>query len=304
MNAVEIMKRAQANQKIIPAFNVPYLPMVKPVMEAIIAEDTVAMVQVARVEWIKFYVKSMQHVVDEFARYDNGKNTLLHLDHTPVIDEDYLKVDYVPIIREALNSGFNSVMLDASRLSLEDNIRATAEIARMAHEAGAACEAELGSVFGHEADLNLSYEEIIAKKIGFTKVDEAQRFVKESGCDWLSVAVGSIHGSVAENIRNQKKPQATLDVEHIKALKDAVGVPLVLHGGSGIKQDVLHQGIKNGISKINIGTEIRHAYEHAMQERNDVVYAQEALYVKTREIIKVFLDCSGTRELLNGMEMK
>lgn len=304
MNAAKIMIRAQDNQQIIPAFNVPYLPMVKPVMEAIIDEDTVGMIQVARVDWTKLFAVSMQSVVEEFARYDNGKNTLLHLDHTPVIDEDLNTVDYLPIMKEAIQSGFHSVMLDASRLSFEDNIRATAEIAQMAHEAGVACEAELGSVFGHESNLNLSYEEIFAKKLGFTKIDEAQRFAKESGCDWLSVAVGSIHGSLADNMRNQKKPRASLDVEHIKALKEAVGIPLVLHGGSGIDREVLHQGIKSGIAKINIGTEIRHTYEHAMAEKNDVAYAQQCLYEKTRDIIKVFLNCSGTQALLNGTEMK
>ena len=87
--------------------------------------------------------------------------------------------------------GYQSVMIDASRLDLEGNIRATREVAGLAHEAGIPCESELGAVMGHESGPRIPYEEIFATKKGFTDVAEAERFERESGCDWLSVAVGS-----------------------------------------------------------------------------------------------------------------
>lgn len=80
--------------------------------------------------------------------------------------------------------------------------------------------------------------------MGFTRLDEAKRFAEESKCDWLSVAVGNIHGAVAEAVRNQKKPEAKIDVAHVAELYRAAGIPLVLHGGSGIQ----HQYILDAIS--------------------------------------------------------
>ena len=97
--------------------------------------------------------------------------------------------------------------------------------------------------------------------MGFTQVDEAVRFVQESGCDWLSVAVGSVHGAIADNLLDKKKPAAKLDIQRIAQLEAALGIPLVLHGGSGIEQDYISQGIKAGIAKINVGTELRQPYE-------------------------------------------
>ena len=115
-------------------------------------------------------------------------------------------------------------------------------------------EAELGAVMGHETEQTaIPYEEIFAKKMGFTKVDEALKFVQESQCDWLSVAVGSVHGAIAANLLDQKKPAAKLDIDHISELRNALNIPLVLHGGSGIENDYITRGIKAGIAKINIG---------------------------------------------------
>jgi ketose-bisphosphate aldolase len=217
-------------------------------------------------------------------------HTLLHLDHIPVIDEDYKKVDYVELVARALKAGYQSVMIDSSRLSLEENIKVTAEISAMAHEAGVPCEAELGAVMGHESGEMPPYEEIFAKKMGFTKLEEAKRFALESKCDWLSVAVGNIHGQVAEAVRNQKKPAARLDVEHIGALYQAAGIPLVLHGGSGVQHECLLEAVKAGIAKINVGTEMRQAYEFALQEKEgDIAYAQDKVYHKVREYIAGYL---------------
>lgn len=289
MNAKEVVLRARELGKCIPAFNIPHIPMVKPIADAIRDENSVAMIQVARVEWEKMNSESLERVAEEYFKYKNV-HTLLHLDHIPVIDEDYKRVDYASYIERAIKAGFQSVMIDGSRLSLEENIAVTAEVSAMAHAANIPCEAELGAVMGHENKVMPPYEEIFAQKMGFTRLNEAQRFVLESKCDWLSVAVGNIHGAVAEAVRNQKKPEAKLDVVHIADLSKAAGIPLVLHGGSGVKHECLLDALKAGIAKINVGTEMRQCYEAAMEKSNgDVSFAQEQLYLRVRDYIKNYL---------------
>lgn len=300
MKTAEVVQRARSLGKCIPAFNVPHIPMVKPIAQAIADENSVAMIQVARVEWEKFQSESLERIAEEYEKYQIPGHTLLHLDHIPVIDEDYKKVDYAELVKRALKVGYQSVMIDGSRLSLEENIKVTAEISAMAHEAKVPCEAELGSVMGHESGEMPPYEEIFAKKMGFTKLEEAKRFALESKCDWLSVAVGNIHGQVAEAVRNQKKPEARLDVKHIGDLYQAAGIPLVLHGGSGVQHECLLEAVKAGIAKINVGTEMRQAYEFALQEKEgDIAYAQDKVYTKVREYISGYL---YNTDLANEME--
>ena len=296
MHIRDVVKEARAKKTVIPAFNIPHLPMLKAVADAIVDEDSIAMIQVARLEWEKFESRSLEAVAEEYAKYAKGDHTFLHLDHVPVIDEDGKLVDYMPIIERALYAGYQSVMVDGSRLSLEENIASTKKVSDLAHGFGAFVEAELGFVIGHEKDgIGMSYEELFKSKKGFTDIHEAKRFVKESACDWLSVAVGSIHGAIAEQTRNHKKPEALLDIPHIEALESATGgVPLVLHGGSGINQKYILKGIESGIAKINVATEIRQAYEFALEERaNDIEYARKKVYERTRWVIREFLKTNG-----------
>ncbi len=159
----------------------------------------------------------------------------------------------MPIFREAVSLGFESLMVDGSRLSLDENIRVTAEVAEFGHAHGRPVEAELGAVLGHEAGPLPPYEELFASGKGFTDVEEARRFAAESGCDWLSVAVGNIHGAIAEGVRDQKKAEARLNLERLAQLSEATGCPLVLHGGSGIKQEYVLGSFKHGITKVNVG---------------------------------------------------
>ncbi|MCL1856573.1 MAG: class II fructose-bisphosphate aldolase [Kiritimatiellaeota bacterium] len=293
MNAQEAVANALERKTIVPAFNIPYLPMVKPVVQAIVDENAVAMVQVARLEWVKFQSESLEAVAEEYFRHCVEGHTLLHLDHVPEIDEDGAAVDVPPIMARAIAAGYQSVMVDGSRLSLEENIAATRRIADMAHATGVAVEAELGAVSGHESGgLGMDYEELFRTKKGFTDVAMAKRFAAESGCDWLSIAAGSVHGAIAQSTRKLKKPEARLDIEHIAALREAVGkMPLVLHGGSGIKQEYILAAIANGIAKINVATEIRQPYEAALDERpGDTEYARAHVYARTRWVLRDFLN--------------
>lgn len=299
MDAKIIVRKALENGLVVPAFNIPHPPMLKPIAQAIKDENSVAMIQVARLEWEKFESGSLENIANEYAKYAVPGHTLLHLDHVPVIDEDHLEVDYIPIIQRAIQAGYQSVMVDASRLDLEGNIAATRAVADIAHGTGIPVEAELGAVMGHEtSQQSIPYEEIFARKMGFTQVDEAMKFMQESHCDWLSVAVGSVHGAIADNLLDQKKPAAKLDIERIAELRAALNIPLVLHGGSGIENDYITQGIQAGIAKINVGTELRQPYERAMRERNDVEYARECVYQRCRELIRDFLHTADDAKIL------
>ncbi|MDD5603089.1 MAG: class II fructose-bisphosphate aldolase [Eubacteriales bacterium] len=294
----EIIDFAWKNNFVIPAFNIPYLPMLKPVVEAIRDEDSFGLIQVARLEWEKFESRSLKAVRDEYLLWEDKRHVRLHLDHVPVIDEDYVQVDYQGIIKEAVALGYCSLMVDGSRLPLNENITATEAVCDIAHKAGLPCEAELGAVLGHESGPMPPYEEIFKSGKGFTKPEEAELFVLKSGCDWLSVAIGNIHGAISEATRGQVKPQARLDIVHLAKLKQAANVPLVLHGGSGIKKECIIDAIKNGIAKINIGTEIRQSYEKGLKEQGEEG-GRALVYNKTRALISDFLEISGTASLIS-----
>jgi fructose/tagatose bisphosphate aldolase len=218
----------------------------------------------------------------------------------PVIDEDNLEVDYLAVIRHTIELGYQSVMVDGSRLDLEGNIAATRRVVEMAHAAGVPCEAELGAVMGHEAGPPPPYEELFESGMGFTDVGEAERFVRETGCDWLSVAIGNIHGAVSGMLRDKKKVEARLNLDHLEKLHRATGIPLVLHGGSGVKQEYMLAAAKKGISKVNVGTEIRQAYDSALRESGSVVTAQDAVYERTCWLLRDYFGLAGTRKQLVG----
>jgi ketose-bisphosphate aldolase len=295
LGSAELIANARQAGLAIPSFNVPYLPMIQPVIEAAVAEDAFIFIITARLEWTKFEAGGLSAVLDEYQKWQRSDYTRLHLDHVPVIDEDNLQVDYLPIFREALALGYNSVMIDGSRLSLKDNIEASRRVADLAHEAGVPCEAELGAVLGHESGPLPPYEELFASGKGFTDVDEARLFVEQTGCDWLSVAIGNIHGAISPATKDLKKVEARLNHEHLKVLGDVTGVPLVLHGGSGIRQADVLQSFKLGIAKINVATEIRQAYEQALAQTRSIERAQQAVHTRTRWLLREWFGLSGTR---------
>jgi len=295
-----IMNNARRIGVAIPAFNVPYLPMVEPVIRAVADQDSFALVEVARLEWVKFESKSLAAVAKEFAKWGRPEYVRLHLDHVPVVDEDNQRVNYLAIMREALALGYQSVMVDGSRLKLEDNIKATRQVVEIAHAAGVPVEAELGAVLGHEAGPLPPYEELFASGQGFTDVQEAKRFVQETCCDWLSVAIGNIHGAVSAARRDEKKVEARLNLDRLEQLSQATGIPLVLHGGSGIKQDYVRAAAKKGITKVNVGTEIRQTYEVALKESGDVAKAQDAVYDRTVQLIRDYFGIAEMRAQVVG----
>jgi ketose-bisphosphate aldolase len=293
----EIMRNAVANDTAVPALNIPHLPMMEPAVQALRDTDCFGFIEVARLEWEKFEAESPAAIRETYEKVKDERFTRLHLDHVPVIDEDNLEVDYESIITDAIALGYDSVMIDGSRLTLDENIAVTARVVGLAHAAGIAVEAELGAVLGHEDGPMPPYEELFATGKGFTEPAEAARFVRESDVDWLSVAFGSIHGAVSAAARSNTKVQARLNIEHLERLRAATGIPLVLHGGSGIRKSDVLESFRHGIGKINIATVLRQAYERHHDE--SVAAAQQAVYALTVELLTEELELAGTASHLN-----
>ena len=168
----------------------------------------------------------------------------LHLDHGNSFELACL----------AVRSGYSSVMIDGSGLPFEQNIGLTRKTVEMCHPMGIPVEAELGKVGGKEDDL-------VVNSSGYTDSNDAVCFVKETGADTLAIAIGTAHGVYAGTPK--------LDLARLSEIRAAVEIPLVLHGASGISDDVLRECIERGISKINFATELRQAYTLAVREALD-----------------------------------
>jgi fructose-bisphosphate aldolase, class II len=163
----------------------------------------------------------------------------LHLDHAASTD----------LVIQAAGLGFGSVMYDASALPYDQNVRATAEVARWCHEQGVWVEAELGEIGGKDG---------VHSPRARTDPDDAARYVDATAADALAVAVGSSHAMLTRD--------AVLDTGLITRIHDAVSVPLVLHGSSGVSDAALAAAIGAGMTKINVATQLNKVFTAAVRD--------------------------------------
>lgn len=168
----------------------------------------------------------------------------IHLDHS----------EWGPIVR-AIRAGFTSVMIDASSLPFEENVAITKKVCELAHPLGVSVEGELGTIGTTDGDTEGGTSEII-----YTKPEDAVRFVEETGCDTLAIAIGTAHGIYPEGM----KPELKQDL--LSEIKSKVSVPLVLHGGSGNKDSEIAEAVKRGINKINISSDIKDAFYQELRK--------------------------------------
>ncbi len=159
-------------------------------------------------------------------------DVVLHLDHGVNFE----------IIKRAINAGFTSVMLDASDKTYKENIKLTKEVVSMSKEKNVSVESELGHVGGLEM-----YKEDYGKD-AYTEVAQAKDFVEKTGIDVLAVAIGTVHGVY--------KTAPKLDFERLAELKNALNIPLAMHGGSGLSDEDFIKVSKTGIAKANIYTDL------------------------------------------------
>lgn len=152
---------------------------------------------------------------------------------------------------EAIRLGFTSVMYDGAHLPFEENIRTTREIVKIAHAFGIPVEAELGKIPDVGEKVNWADY--------YTDVEEARRFVAETGIDYLAISVGIVHG-VVPGI-----PLEPISIERIKEIKAATGIPLVLHGASGLTDREVAEARAAGVHKFNADTDLRHAFRKGFE---------------------------------------
>jgi len=141
------------------------------------------------------------------------------------------------------------------------------------------------------------YEELFESGKGFTDPSQARRFVDETHVDWLSVAVGNVHGAISKARRTQKKLSARLNIERLDELRRAAGVPLVLHGGTGIPRRYVLDAVKHGIAKINVATAIRQPYENLLGSSRG--NAEQVVYDTVCRILREEFGVANSAELLN-----
>lgn len=168
----------------------------------------------------------------------------LHLDHS--FDENE--------VRRAIDAGFTSVMFDASKDSLEENIRRTKAVVEYAHAKGVSVEAELGSV-------GLAKDQDNEKTDFYTKPESVKEFCESTGVDSLAIAIGNAHGDYPFPPK--------LDLARLDEINAITDVPLVLHGGSGIPDDQLAEAFSRGINKFNYGTDVLRCYDQAIRRYHE-----------------------------------
>lgn len=209
----------------------------------------------------------------------------------------FLNADHSYSIKRAqdvIDAGFDAVIFDGAELSFEENVAQTKQVVEYAraHNPNCLVEAEIGFI-GKSSNIMETIPEGVATAEFLTKPEEAQRFVQETGVDMLAPAVGNLHGM----LKNMPNPR--LDIPRIKQISEVTGVPLVLHGGSGISKEDFIQAIQSGMSIVHINTEIRVAFKEGLlmglEQNKDKVApyaylqpAQDAIKQVILEKLKLF----------------
>ncbi|MDN3296227.1 class II fructose-bisphosphate aldolase [Streptomyces ficellus] len=240
----ELIDRARAAHRAVAAFNVITLEHAEAIAAGAERAGAPAILQISE-NAVKFHGGDLAGIAAATAAVARACTVPLglHLDH--VVSPD--------LLRSAHTEGFSSVMFDASKLPYGDNVKATAEAVRWGRERGIWVEAELGKVGGKDGEPPLDAHTPGVR----TDPAEAAAYIADTGVDALAVAVGSTHAMTERT--------ASLDHALIAALRDAVGVPLVLHGSSGVPDDELRAAITAGMTKINIGTALNTAFTSAVR---------------------------------------
>lgn len=254
VNLNEVLKKAQKEKYAVGLFNTTDTDMLQAVIEA--AEESNSPVILGTAEVLLPYgeLKLIAPSVIAAAKRASVP-VVVHYDHGLTFEW----------CLEALQLGFSSVMFDGSAKAYGQNIEETKEIVKIAHAFGASVEGEIGHV-GEAAQGDESLENM------YTTVAEAKEYLENTGVDALAVAIGSAHGVY------KKKPK--LNIERLKEIADAVSVPLVLHGGSGLSDDDFKNTIREGIAKVNIFTDLCLAGERAMNDGEE----KKLGYLETRNL--------------------
>ena len=238
-----ILDVANENNFAIPAFNISDWAMFNGIID--ISEELSAPVIVA------IHPDEVSHITTDLIAAMHSRAhrasvpVAIHWDHGGTYEQ----------MITAIKAGFTSVMIDASLLPFDENVALTRKVVEAAHAVGIQVEGELGTIGAND-----SYGESGAAEIIYTNPEDAVRFVQETGVDSLAIAIGTSHGLYPA----EKNPELRHDL--LEQIKAAVGIPLVLHGGSSNPDSELRRAVELGVNKINISSDIKVSYHNRMRE--------------------------------------
>jgi len=259
----QVLAKANKGKYGVGAFNINNLEIIQSVVNAAAKLKSPVILQTSEGA-IKYAGMKYLKVIVEEAAEENKIPIVFHVDHGRDLE----------IIKEAIKTGYTSVMIDGSHLPFDENVAITKKVVGWAHAKGVSVEGELGTIGGAE-------EKIVARKIIYTDPAVAKEFVDKTGVDALAVAIGTSHGAY------KFAGAAKLDIERLRIIKKILNMPLVLHGASGVPEWLVHTAehygaklgkpggvpddqikaaIKNGINKINTDTDIRLAFDAGVRE--------------------------------------
>lgn len=263
----KLLLKAQEEGYAVGAFNVENMEMVQAVVAAaeemyspVIIQTTPSTVKYADLEY--FYANA------KVAAEKASVPIAIHLDHGSSFE----------LAMQALRSGYTSIMIDGSHGTFEENIAVSKAVVDACHPSGIPVEAELGKVGGKEDDLDGGDDN------PYTDPQEAKTFVEATGIDSLAVAIGTAHGVY--------KGTPRLDVERLSEIKKVVSIPLVLHGTSGVPDEMVQECIRRGICKVNYATDLRIAFSEGVKsclKENPDTFDPKKYNAKGREEVKQYV---------------
>jgi fructose-bisphosphate aldolase, class II len=239
----EMLIKAKAEGYAVGQFNLNNLEFTQAILQAAEAEKSPVILGVSEgaaryMGGFKTVVKMVEGLLED---YKITVPVAIHLDHGSSFEK----------CKEAIDAGFTSVMIDASHHPFEENIEITTQVVEYAHSKGVSVEAELGTVGGQEDD-------VVAEGVIYADPKECEELVKRTGIDCLAPALGSVHGPY--------KGEPNLGFKEMEEIGKITGLPLVLHGGTGIPLKDIQQSVSLGTAKINVNTENQIASAKAVRE--------------------------------------
>jgi ketose-bisphosphate aldolase len=235
----QALQMAEKFQYATGSFSPRYTAMIKPVLQAGQKTDSPLIVQISQKELERYGITPFEFADEFYKQVETLEITVpvvLHLDHTKEL----------AVIKDAIEAGFTSVMIDASERPFDENVKITKEVVEYAHAKGVSVEAELGMIGTTDFIETDSDEEL------YTDPIEAAEFVKQTGVDALAVSCGTAHG-----VYMVREPK--VDYDRLSAIRELTPVHLVLHGGSGVPSEMIHKAFQltnGGVSKVNIATDL------------------------------------------------
>lgn len=261
----EVLQDANAKGYAVGQFNLNGLEYLQSIVEVAEEERSPVILGVSASS-AKYFGMDYLTALTNAAKLKATVPIILHLDHGP----------HFEFAVKAIHAGFDSVMYDGSEHPLDENIAVTKKIVDVAHALGISVEGEIGVIGGTEDEISVDEAHAM-----LAKVDESERFAKETGIDAIAPALGTAHGQYKE------KPHIAFD--RLEEIFKRTGTPVVLHGGSGVPEEDIKRAIALGVAKINVNTEIQMAFHEkvkAVIADNPKLYDSRKYLGPAREAIK------------------